>query len=209
MDILEALSWRYASKKFLPQKISDTDLQQLLEVARLAPTAYWLQPFKIIVIEDKKIREQLKNHSQNQTQITDASHVLVFSIIKDLPESYLDDYMKLVAETRNIPIEALTSYKNMVIASINSNGPVNNRATNQAYIVLWFLLLAAAQMKIDVCPIEMFDIEAYNKILNLDQQWLSAVVMCAVWYRDPDDQNANFKKIRRPYDDIISYYTSK
>ena len=78
----------------------------------------------------------MKNHSQNQTQITDASHVLIFSIIKDLPESYLDDYMKLVAETRNIPIEALTSYKNMVISSINSNGPVNNRATNQAYIVL-------------------------------------------------------------------------
>jgi hypothetical protein len=88
------------------------------------------------VVEDQKTKEELQKFSQNQTQITEASHVLVFAIVKDISESYFDNYMKLVAETRNIPIEALVSYKKMVMASIESNGPINNRATNQAYIVL-------------------------------------------------------------------------
>lgn len=174
----------------------------------MAPTAYGLQPFKAIVVEDQKTKEELQKFSQNQTQITEASHVLVFAIVKDISESYFDNYMKLVAETRNIPIEALVSYKKMVMASIESNGPINNRATNQAYIVLWFLLMAAAQMKIDVCPIEMFDIDAYNNILHLKKQGLSAVVMCAIGYRDPADQNAHFKKIRRPMNDIVWYFSA-
>ena len=60
MSLLEQAKWRYATKKFDPEKIiSDEDFETLLEAARLSPTSFGMEPWKILVIQNRKIREEM------------------------------------------------------------------------------------------------------------------------------------------------------
>ncbi len=79
--ILDALHKRYAVKKFDPaKKVSEEDLQTILEAGRLAPSSLGLQPFDIIVVNNPAVRKELLKPAMGQSQITDASHLIVFSV---------------------------------------------------------------------------------------------------------------------------------
>ena len=77
------------------------------------------------------------------------------------------------------------------------------RNQKQAYIVLWFLLSACAQMWIDACPMEGFDPQKYNEILWLDEMWLTATVVVTLGYRSSDDKYADLAKVRFAKDQLI------
>jgi nitroreductase len=115
MNIIEKLNWRYATKEFdASKKLSEEQLNLLLEATNLAPSSFGLQPFSIVVIEDDEIRKKLKPSAWNQPQTTDASQLVLFVIKTDLSEKDVDEFLQRIADTRNMPMESLAEYEGMM-----------------------------------------------------------------------------------------------
>jgi nitroreductase/dihydropteridine reductase len=200
MDILSALNWRYATKAFdSTKKVSETDLQTLIESARLAPTSFGLPSVRLIHVTDADIRTQLRAASWGQSQITDASDLFVFAVPKTFTEADMDAHIAHLATLRNTPIEALAGYKQMVLGMptiINGGDALVTWLQKQAYIALGFMMMAAAEMSIDACPVEGFDPNAYDEILGLSAMGLRATVVLPVGYRSADDDYQHRVKVR-------------
>lgn len=205
-DILNALQWRYATKKFdTTKKVSEKDFNFLLEATRLSASSFGLQPFKILVIKNPSIREELKAAAWNQPQITEASHLIVFAAKKNLGEKDVEEYLSLIAKERNVHIDTLKSFKDMLQGFVEGATPekMTEWSKKQAYIALGTLLETAALYNIDACPMEGFDAAQFDTILNLDKDHLTAAVICTLGYRASDDEAAKQKKVRFPKDKLI------
>ena len=166
---LEALNWRYAVKKFDPKKILSTEqIDYVLEVFRLAPTSFGLQPYKLIVVSDPKLKETLFLQAGGQNQFKDCSHLLVFCALKQIDENYVDQYVQTIAETRNVKLETLQGFKNSILDWLNKLSPEEflNWSKKQVYLALGMVLSACALDKIDSCPMEGFDAQQVSQILN-------------------------------------------
>nr|WP_299388295.1 NAD(P)H-dependent oxidoreductase [Allomuricauda sp.] len=207
-SILENRTWRYATKKFdSTKKVSNEDLELLLEATRLSASSYGLQPYHVFVITDPEIREQLKPVSWGQSQITDASHLLVFANVTDFGEELLDGYVKNVSDTRNIPEENLKGYGDFMKSKLLdlSVDAKSSWTMKQVYIALGNLMQAAAELKIDTCPMEGFEAEAYNKILGLDEKDLNASVVLPIGYRSEEDETQHYAKVRKSKEELFTY----
>lgn len=207
-SILENRTWRYATKKFdSSKKVSDKDFNLLMESVRLSASSYGLQPYKILVISDKEIREKLKPVSWGQSQITDASHLVVFANQIDFGSELVDDYISNVANTRNIPLDGLKQYSDFVKSSL-IDLPAERKAiwaSKQAYIALGNLMQAAAELKIDTCPMEGFDAEKYDEILGLTAKGLTAAVVLPIGYRSEEDETQHYAKVRKSKEDFFTH----
>lgn len=205
---LEALNWRYATKKFDASKhLTEAQLAHLLEAVRLSPSSYGLQPYRILVISDPEVRQQIQAASWNQRQVTEASHLLVFAHRTDFGPELIDSYLEAVAETRGTGLEALAGYGDFMKSKLLGLAP-EQKATwtaRQAYIALGTLLSAAAEFQIDVCPMEGFEPSRVNQILGLDAQHLSAVVMAPIGFRSAEDPTQLNQKVRRSHESLFVY----
>ncbi|GGK34281.1 NAD(P)H-dependent oxidoreductase [Yeosuana aromativorans] len=202
MELLKNLKWRYATKKFdTTKKVSSDDLEKLKEAVQLSVSSYGLQLYKVLIIENIEIREQLKPVSWNQSQITDSSHLFVFCNYIDVSDNAIDDFIKQTAEIRGLDLERLNGYGDFIKTKLaeKSQEEKTSWLKSQIYIALGNLLNACAELKIDACPMEGFEPEAYNKILNLEAQGLNAVVIAPVGYRHQEDHTIGAKKVRKPF----------
>lgn len=206
-NVLENRTWRYATKKFdSTKKVSDNDLEVLLEATRLSASSYGLQPYHVFVITDQKIREQLRPVSWGQSQITDASHLIVFANITDFGEELMDDYVNNVSTTRNIPSEGLKGYGDFMKSKL-LDLPADTKSVwtaRQAYIAFSNMMQAASELKIDTCPMEGFESEAYNEILGLSEKNLNASVVLAVGYRSDEDETQHYAKVRKSKEELFT-----
>ena len=199
-NYIENLKWRYATKKFDSSKnITSKDLEALKEVIQLTASSYGLQPYKILIIEDKELRNSLKEASWSQPQITDASQLIVFANMTDFDESLVDDYVKNVVATRGVEASELKGYADHMKSKLMPLSKDAKKAwtAKQAYIALGNLLSAAADFRIDACPMEGFEPEKYNDILNLHSQNLNAAVVATIGYRSSEDETQHYKKVRK------------
>ncbi|WP_298794632.1 NAD(P)H-dependent oxidoreductase [uncultured Allomuricauda sp.] len=207
-NILENRTWRYATKKFdSTKKVSDEDLKLLLEATRLSASSYGLQPYHVFVITDAEIREKLKPVSWGQSQITDASHLIVFANVTDFGEELMDGYLENVSTTRNIPSEGLKGYGDFMKSKL-LDLPTETKtiwSSKQAYIAFSNLMQAAAELKIDTCPMEGFEAEEYNKILDLEEKNLNASVVLAIGYRSEEDETQHYAKVRRSAEELFTH----
>lgn len=207
--LIRQLQWRYATKKFdTTRKISQGDWATLEQALILAPSSYGLQPWKFFVVDNPTVRSQLRPVSWNQSQITDASHLVVFAVKKNLNASDVERYVQRIVEVRGVPADSLKDYKNMMIGSVTSTAPgfdVNVWSTRQAYIALGQLLTSAALLGIDACPMEGFDRAKYDEILGLEAKGYHAVVLCTLGYRAADDALAQAKKVRFESKDVVAH----
>lgn len=206
MKSIDVLKWRYATKKFdSSEYLSEDKINILKEAFNLTPTSYGLQPLRLLVIKDKILQEKLKVASYNQQQVHSASHVLVICIETNLNEQFIKNNFDLVKKIRNTPDEVLTPYQNFLIDDFSkrTSEQVEQWATNQAYLVLGNLLTICAYEEIDACPMEGFVSEQYTEILNLNQQNLRPVLVLPVGKRAKDDMFADFKKVRRPLEEMV------
>lgn len=204
--IIESLNWRYATKQYdASKKISDQDLETLLEATRLSVSSYGLQPYKIINVQNPKLREELKAVAWNQTQITDASQLLVFAVEKNLGNKQVDAYMQNISETRGIPVEQLEGFSGMIHNAIDGldEQAKQNWAKKQAYIALSTLINTAALLKIDATPMEGFDAQAFDRILDLDAHGLATAVVAVIGYRHEEDAAQHYKKVRKSNQDLF------
>ena len=205
MALIEQLNKRYATKKFdTSKKIPAQDLATLLEAIRLSASSYGLQAYKVIVVENNEIRKQLRSVSWDQSQITDASQLLVFAVETDADESTVDRFVDNIAKTRNMDTKDLAGYSDMMKSTFGRpNEAVQNWLTHQVYIGLGFGLVAAAQMDIDACPMEGFDSDKYDEILGLKEKNLHSVVLLTVGYRSSEDGYQHLAKVRRSKEDFF------
>ncbi len=204
---IEDLNWRYATKKFDANKeVSSEDLEKLLEAIQLTASSYGLQPYEIIVIKDAALREELKAHSWNQTQITDSSEIIVFANKTHITNSYVDSYLKDIANTRSLKLEDLDGLKGMLESTILKLDAEDQSlwAAKQAYIALGNLLSAAANLRIDTCPMEGFDATKYDELLNLKEKGLTTAVIATIGYRSEEDQTQFAAKVRKSKNDLIN-----
>ncbi|WP_010178596.1 NAD(P)H-dependent oxidoreductase [Aquimarina agarilytica] len=206
MNLLENLKWRYATKKFdSSKKVNESDLKKLKEAIQLSASSFGLQLYKVLIIESDQIKEKLKPASWEQTQITEASHIFIFCNYTKVIDKNIDDYINLKSKSLNIGTKDLEGYSDFMKNSIGALSEDMQKVwtAKQTYIAMGNLLTACAELKIDACPMEGFDIEKYNDILALDSKDLSAAVITAVGYRSGEDATANAPKIRKSIDDLF------
>lgn len=201
------LNWRYATKRFdANKKISQSDWKTLEESLRLAPSSFGLQPWKFIIVKNPEIRAQLLPQSWNQTQIVDASHLVVIAAKQEVTGPDVEAYLSSIAKTRNIPVESLEGFGGMIngfVANFGSQSNCEAWTTRQAYIALGMLLSSAALLKIDSCPMEGVNPVAYDEILKLKDSGYTTKVVCALGYRSADDASASYPKVRYPRAQVI------
>ncbi|MBP9773174.1 MAG: NAD(P)H-dependent oxidoreductase [Candidatus Peribacteraceae bacterium] len=205
-QFIDALNWRYATKKFdATKKISQADLDELLESLRLSASSYGLQPWKFLVITDPAMRQKLQAVAWNQSQITESSHLIVLCAKTDIDEQYIKDFVAFTAKERGADPATLAGYQEMMVKNIASM-PIDMKQiwmAKQAYIALGTLLTAAAFKKIDATPMEGFDKAKFDEILDLKKKGWMSVVACPVGYRAEDDYLAKEKKVRFPKEQVI------
>lgn len=209
MNIIDNYKWRYATKKFdTTKKLSDSQLNILLEAANLAPSSYGLQPFSIIVVENGPLREKLIQVPNSQAQVSEASHLIIFAVKNNLSVTDVEEYIQRIIRVRNVSPDSLSGYQASLSNSIMSKTPevLLQWASRQVYISLGFLLAAAATEKIDACPMEGFQKDKYDEILELSQKGLSSVVMAAVGFRSENDSYQHKKKVRKSLDEMVTFY---
>lgn len=207
MKLLESLEWRYAVKKFdESKKIPNEDIVKLKEALRLSPSSYGLQPWHFIVIENKDLKDKLREVSWNQGQITECSHLIIFCHKKNFNEKSVDDFIESVATTRNVSKESMTDYANMMKGFVNnlSHEELNEWARRQTYLALGHFLVTCAMMGIDACPMEGFLKDSYDEILSLKNKDLGTVVICPIGYRNEEDHFGAMKKVRFPIEKIFT-----
>lgn len=208
-QLLAGLNWRYATKQFDPsRKISPEDWAVLEEALTLSPSSGGLQPWKFLVITDPVIREKLLPASFGQSQIKDASHLVVFTVNKEFGEAEVDAHIAQTAAVRGISVESLAPFRAMLVGGIVNSMDETARlawAKRQAYIALGVLLSSAALLGIDACPMEGFLPAEYDSILGLGDQGLTTAVICPVGYRAETDAYATLPKVRFPKEQVLQH----
>jgi len=205
--LLAALKHRYAVKKFDPTgRISDEVWKALEEALVLSPSSLGLQPWKFLVVDDAAIRGRLRAASWNQSQVTDADKLVVFAVRKDFGPDDIERFLDRMAKVRRVDKETLTSFKQMMLRSISRpQDEVDQWLTRQVYIALGMFLAAAAALGVDTCPMEGFDKDAYDAILDLARHGWKAVVLAAAGVRSPGDAYADAEKVRFPLADVVQH----
>lgn len=207
-DLINKLQWRYATKKFNPAKSVPQDkVDRILEAVRLTATSSGLQPYEVIVVTNKDVREQIKPIAWNQGQITDASHLLVFAAWDNYTAERINMMFDLVNEQRGFKNEGWENYRQMLLGMYpQRDAEVNyQHAARQAYIGLGTALIAAAEEQVDATPMEGFDPNALDEILKLRERGLRSVAIVPLGYRAAEgDWLVNLKKVRRPLEQFVT-----
>jgi nitroreductase len=198
-QLLSALRWRYATKKFDPAGKIPADVWDTLEESLvLAPSSFGLQPWKFIVVGDPAVRARLQPESWNQPQVTEASHFVVLAARTDLTNADIDSWITRMAAAQGKSADDLAPLKGMIAGFAETMSSENRHAWNvrQVYIALGQLMTSAAVLGIDACPMEGISAPAYDRILGLEGSGYATAVACALGYRSPDDKYASTPKAR-------------
>lgn len=201
-SIIKALSWREATKQFdKEKKLTQEQLHTILEAARLSPSSYGLQPWSFVVVSDPALRARLSEASWNQPQITDASHLIVFTA-KMPGDALVDAYISDIAATRGVDAESFAGFAQTMKGTIANMDEAARLAwaQKQVYLALGVVITTAATLGIDACPMEGFDAQKYNEILGLTERGLHATVALPVGFRLAE---RGMQKVRFPEEQIV------
>ena len=202
----QALAWRYATNKFdVTKKVSEENLTSILESANLMPTAYGLQPFRLIVIADQAVKESLVEHSYGQKHVADNSHLIVLAARTDIDEAMIAEYTARIEAIRSLPAGTVNGFKNAMIGDL-TNRPEEARlvwAQKQSYLALGGMMVAASLLGVDNHALEGFNPVAYNELLGLTDLKLTATTILALGYRDEADASQHYAKVRLPLETLV------
>lgn len=207
--IIEDLNWRYAVDQFDPsKKVSEENLNTILEAFRLVPSSYGLQPLKLLVIENPSLLSELLSVSYNQRQVVDCSHLLVICAYDEITEPIIEDLILLTSTAHDTSPESMERYSAFLKRTILAMKPDDMKQWNarQAYIALGHILHTCAQLRIDSTPMEGFQKDAYDELLGLTGHNLHSVVACPIGYRSDQDTQQHLPKVRKPLNELVDFY---
>ena len=198
MEFHDIVMQRYAVKKFDGRLIDEDKISELLELVRFAPSALNLQPWKIKIIRDKKVKEQLRQASNDQAQITTCSHLLVFCA--DTDYDGLIHRLEALMKKHGAPLEMQKMVTGMASGFVAKMSAEQKFAWSQAqtYLALGNALNGAKALGFESCPMGGFDPKEYSRILKIPAH-LVPVMLCPVGYA----ADKPMPKVRFALDEIV------
>ncbi|WP_262908181.1 nitroreductase family protein [Epilithonimonas sp. JDS] len=207
MELIKNLKWRYAVKKYSEKKVSEDKVDQIVESINLTASSCGIQPYRLFVITNPEIRKRLGEGSFN-AQIHASSHLLVFAGFNEITSEYIESYINMMEQQRNMEKGGLKILEDTLIEYFSPQTPEQNTvwSDKQAYIGLGTALIAAAELKVDATPMEGFDPKLFDEVLGLSEKGLHASVIISLGYRDAEnDYLASALKSRLP----VSKFSTK
>ena len=205
MNMMEIMDFRHACKIFDEnKKISDDDINYILEVTRKSPSSFGMEPWKFLVITNEQLKAKLRPFCWDQVQITSCSHlVIVLSKIDAVkPESGIPE--KRFAR-REMPQEKLDFYIDLysrhLEQTLNNDDNIYSWTSKQTYLAVSNLMNAAAELKIDSCPIEGFEKSKLEDVLKLDTSIYQVSTLIGLGYRI----NELSKQNRLSFDEVVEF----
>ena len=179
-------------------------MQEILEAINSAPTSYGLQPFRLIHVKSQELRQQLRAAAYDQSPVTDASDLVVFTVNRNMEDQHIDSYMQRIVDVREVERERLNRFQENIAGVLSglSSEELIAWNTKQAYIGLGFGLVMAAYLGIDSTPMEGFQKEKYDEILGLTDD--HAVLVLTFGYRSDEDHTQHHKKVRKALDQLVT-----
>lgn len=209
MDIVEALEWRYAVKKFDENEIlTENSISRISKALSLTATSMGMQLLEFVIVKDEDVKNSLVEACYNQNQVSTCSHLIVLARKNAVDQGFIDAYIDRIVEVKQLEKSSpqLTNFSNMVGGTLRMEKEKQIRwMENQVYIALGNLLTVCAAEKIDACPMEGFNPEKIDELLNLEAKGLKSVLLCPIGIRAKDDKYAKMPKVRRPIKDTIHY----
>ncbi|RFC45060.1 MAG: Nitroreductase [Verrucomicrobia bacterium] len=207
--LLEALHWRYATKKFdATRKIPEGQWMAIEQSMVLSPSSFGLQPWRFVVVQNREILEKLPAISWGQTQPVECSHYVVFAYRRDMTVGDVDRFVARIAEVRAVSLESLEGYRNFMLGSHKlalESGTLNEWCARQVYLAIGETMTAAALLGIDTCPMEGIERAKYDSLLGLEAEGYSSVCSVAFGYRSEEDKHAALPKVRFSRADVVQY----
>ena len=204
-EFLEIMNFRHACKLFdETKKISDEDMHYILEVARKSPSSFGMEAWKFLVITNDALREKLRPFCWNQPQITTCSHlVIVLAGIDTLKVE--SGVVRSQLMRRNLPQDKLDSFIELYAShlkdTLNSDEKIYQWSARQTYIASANMMNAAATIGIDSCPIEGFEKENVEKVLELDKTKYQVAMILPFGYR----VNEQSKQLRSSFESVVEF----
>jgi len=204
-DFTEAMDFRHACKLFdETKKISDEEMHYILEAGRRSPSSFGMEAWKFLVITNEALKAKLRPACWNQVQITSCSHlVVVLAGIESVKvESGIPEKRFL---RREMPQEKLdfymSKYASHLQKTLSSDENIYCWTARQSYIAAANMMTAAAFIGIDSCPIEGFEKERVETILELDTGRYQLSMLLPLGYR----VNEQSSQLRLPFDEVVEF----
>lgn len=207
MALIKDLNWRHAVKAYdATKKVSKENIDKIVEAARLAPSSSGLQPYHLIVVENQKLKDKLAQGALNPDCMRDCSHVLIFAGWDRYTAERIDKVYNYTTDERGLERGRFGSYTDK-LKEIYLEQPADENfmhIARQTYISLGLALAQAAELRIDSTPVEGFDNNVVDEILELKKRGLKSVSLMYVGYTDlPKDWIAPMKKVRTPKEEFV------
>jgi nitroreductase len=193
MEFKELVQQRFASREYEDRKIDDALIDEILEMVRLSPSALNMQPWKIKVVADDDLKEQLYDKSFYQSQITKCSHVLVFCANRDL-QGQIEKIINGM-KAAGVPEEQINRYKTATqLVLSGSEESVLCEAQKNVYIAVTQAIYAAKSLGIDSCIVQGFEPAAYSEILELPSNLVPTLLITLGYAADSPRPKVRFPK---------------
>jgi len=211
MALLDDLKWRYATKKYdRTKKVVQEDVDKIIEAARLAPTSSGLQQFRLIVITNQDLKDKIVPIAMDQQIVADCSHLLVFVSWDKYTDERIDKQYDYITDERGLPRGRFSSYtERLKTLYVNNQTEKENfvHTARQAYIGFGMAIAQAAELKVDCTPMEGFNNESFDELLDLRSKGLRSVLLLPLGYRDAEnDWLEKMKKVRKPKEEFVIDY---
>ncbi|MRT92418.1 oxygen-insensitive NAD(P)H nitroreductase [Ancylomarina sp. 16SWW S1-10-2] len=215
MNLIDVLNKRYTVKEFDASKtISDEDFEQVKALLRLSPSSVNLQPWHFIIANTKEGKERIAKGTEgafkfNTPKVLDASHVIVFATRVDADEKYMKSILEQEDKDGRFAEQEFKDQMfggRMMFADFHRYDlkDLPHWMEKQVYLNMGSLLLGAAALGIDACPMEGVDVKALDEEFGLREKGYTALAMVSLGYRKETDFNAALPKSRFPEEEIIT-----
>lgn len=210
MSLITDLQWRHAVKAYDPTKtVTQENIDKILEAARFAPTSSGLQPFKVLVVENQALKDELAKGALNPECMRECSHVLVFAAWDNYTEERIDKVYDFTTDERDLPRGRFGSYTDKLKSIYLNEAAERNFAhtARQTYIALGLALAQAAELRVDSTPAEGFDNKLVDEVLQLEKLGLKSVSLMYLGVADASrDWISTMKKVRMPKEEFVVEY---
>ena len=208
MSYLDKLNQRYATKAMNGEVVPQEKIDNILEAIRLAPSSSGLQPFEVFVITNDEIKLKIRKIAWNQSPVTDCSHLFVFAAWDNYTADRINHMFDLTNEIRGFKNEGWENYRQKLLAGYPPRDAEINyqHAARQTYIAFMSAITQAAFEGLDSTPMEGFDPNALDEILDLRKKGLRSTLLLPVGYKDEDnDWLAKLVKVRKPMKELVTF----
>ena len=201
----EAMNFRHACKIFDEnKKISDEEIKFILEAGIKSPSSFGMEPWKFLVITNEELKAKLRPSCWDQVQITSCSHLVIILAKIDAvkPESGVPEAR---FKRREMPQEKLDFYLSLYAKhlekTLSSDENIYAWTSKQTYLAVANMMNAAATLGIDSCPIEGFDKNDIENILELNKREYQLSLVLPFGYR----VNKQSSQLRLKFEEVVQY----